>query len=63
MGQALQLLTPSTPTWPLVIQQGRGHSHHQGTGKVLGSNMEGGFLQARSAILRGEFMLTLAEDE
>lgn len=54
---------PGTPTWPSVPQQGRGHSHHQGTGEVLGSNKEGGFLQARSASLRGEFVLTLAEDE
>lgn len=30
---------------------------------MLGSSKEGGFLQARSASLRGEFVLTLAEDE
>lgn len=54
---------PSTPTWPLVIQQGRGHSHHQGMAEVLGSSKEGGFLKARSASLRGEFVLSLAEDD
>lgn len=54
---------PGTPTWPLVIQQSRGHLNHQGTGEVLGSSKEGGFFQARSASLRGKFMLTLAEDE
>lgn len=62
-GRALDLLTPSTPTWPLVIQQGRGHSHHQGTGEGLGGSKEGGFLQARSASLRGEFLLSLTEDD